>query len=132
MIDKNDISTETDESDKSQAKNYMKMLSDIEDILIDEEKVKEIMSRYEKGTTNEEYETNRSKRIDLLLKMAGNYTYEDYLTALRKTTKHASRVLLKTDVDKTLVNNYNPVWALSWNANHNLQLVLDFLLPLPI
>ena len=38
VIDKNDISSEADESDKSQAKNYLKMLSDVEDVLRDDEK----------------------------------------------------------------------------------------------
>ena len=126
VIDKNESSTENDEPDKTQEKNYMKILSDVEDILKDEDKVKEIMDKFEKGATEEEYDTNRSKRIDLLLKMAGDITYEDYITAIRKTTKHASRVLLKRDVDETMVNNYNPEWALSWNANHDLQPVLDF------
>ena len=44
----------------------MKILSDVEDILKDEDKVKEIMDTYEKGATEEEYDTNRSKRIDIL------------------------------------------------------------------
>ena len=84
------------------------------------------MSKYEKGETEDEYNTNRSKRIDLLLQMAGNVSYDDYVTAIKKTTKHASRVLLKRDVDETRVNNYNPEWTLAWNANHDLQPVLDF------
>ena len=79
----------------------MKILSDVEDILNDEDMVKAIMSQYEKGSTEEEYDTNRSKRIDLLLEMAGDITYEDYVTAIRKTTKHASKVLLKRDIDET-------------------------------
>ena len=126
IIDKHDITSEPDESDKTKAKNYLKILSDVEDILRDEEKVKLIMSKYEKGATKGEYDTNRSKRVDLLLKMAGDISYDDYVTAIKKTTKHASKVLLKRDVDETRVNNYNPEWALAWNANHDLQPVLDF------
>ena len=105
VVDKNDVTSEPHESDKIKAKNYLKILSDVEDILRDDEKVKSIMSQYEKGATKEEYDTNRSKRIDLLLKMAGDISYADYITAIKKTTKHASRVLLKRDVDETRVNN---------------------------
>ena len=36
------------------------------------------------------------------------------------------QVLLRRDIDETRVNNYNPEWALAWNANHDLQPVLDF------
>ena len=35
-------------------------------------------------------------------------------------------VLLQRDVDEIWVNNYNPEWILAWNANHDLQPVLDF------
>ena len=62
----------------------------------------------------------------MLLEMAGNISYDDYILAIRKTKKHGSTVLLKRDVDETRVNNYNSEWALSWNANHDLQPTLDF------
>ena len=84
MIDKNETPNETDESNDNQGKNYMKILSDIEDILKDEDMVNEILSIYEKGATEEEYNTNRSKRIDLLLQMAGDITYDDYVTDIKK------------------------------------------------
>ena len=90
VIDKNDIASEPEESDKTKAKNYLKILSDVEDILTDDEKVQSIMNEYDKGATEEEYNTNRSKRIDLLLKMAGDISYENYITAIKNTTKHAS------------------------------------------
>jgi hypothetical protein len=35
-------------------------------------------------------------------------------------------VLLKRDIDETRVNNYNPEWAIAWDANHDIQPVLDF------
>ena len=43
--------------------------------------------------------------IDLMLKMAVNISYENYVMAIRKTRKHGSTVLLKRDVDETRVNN---------------------------
>ena len=81
------------------------------------------MCKFEKGSTNEEYNENRAKRIDLLLQMAGNITYEDYISAIKKAKRYGSTVLLKRDVDETRVNNYNPEWALNWNANHDLHLI---------
>ena len=44
----------------------------------------------------------------------------------QKSRKHGSRVLLKRDVDETRVNNYNPEWALCWNANHDIQPAFDY------
>ena len=76
--------------------------------------------------TEEEYADNREKRIDLMLKMAGDISYEDYIMAIKKTRKHGSTVLLKRDVDELRVNNYNPEWAKNWDANHDIQPVLDF------
>ena len=86
VVDKNefkDIIEVEDEADYQKEKiNYKKLLSDIEDVLKDEEKLKEIMDKYNKGDTEEEYEQNRGKRIDLMLEMAGGITYEDYIMAI--------------------------------------------------
>ena len=112
VIDKNETFADKDkEQDEGKKKNYPKILSDVQDVLDDDDKIKKIMDKYDKGKTLEEYENNRSKRIDLLLKMAGNISYEDYIMALKITRKHDSTVLLKRDVDETRVNNYNPEWA---------------------
>ena len=111
---------------KTRKVRYKEILFNVEGIITDDDKVKEIMNRYEKGKTAEENETNRSKRIDLMLEMAGNISYDDYIMAIKKTRKHGSTVLLKRDIDEIYVNNYNPEWAEAWNANHDLQPVLDF------
>ena len=58
--------------------------------------------------------------------MAGNISYENYVMAIKKTRKHGSTVLLKRDIDETRVNNYNPEWVIPWDANHDIQPVLDF------
>ena len=36
------------------------------------------------------------------------------------------RVIHKRDVDEIFVNNYNPEWIHSWNANMDLQICLDY------
>ena len=128
VIDKNEFSNECEDEDfdAGEDTNFRKILSDIENILRDEDKILEIMSKHQKGETKEEYIENRSKRIDLMLEMAGNISYESYIMALKKTRKHGSTVLLQRDIDETRVNNYNPEWAIAWDANHDIQPVLDF------
>ena len=78
------------EFDDDSNRNYRKTLSDIEDLLKDDDILAEIMSRYEKGDTDEEYRVNRWKRIDLLLEMAGNITYDDYILAIKKWCTYVS------------------------------------------
>ena len=124
FIDKHESqSEEVDANEKKEIKNYGKFLSDVEDVLNDEVQVKEIMSKYPKGRTKEEYSENRAKRIDLLLEKAGAITYEDYVTAIKKSCKHGSTVMLQRDVDETRVNNYNPERALTWDANTTYNLL---------
>ena len=125
VVDKNEPKVN---SDSLNNKNdfYKKILCDVEDILNDPEMIQFLMNQYEKGNTKEEYIENRSKRIDLLLELAGNVKYEDYLKAIKHTRKFGCTVLLQRDVNEAMVNNYNPEWALSWNANHDIQPVLDY------
>ena len=127
VIDKTDIQpVEAPNAETKERKNYGKILSDVEDVLNDDEKVQEIMSKYPKGSTDEEYKENRAKRIDLLLEKSGGITYEDYIIAIKKSNKQGSTVMLQRDVDETRINNYNPEWAMVWNANHDIQPTLDF------
>ena len=58
--------------------------------------------------------------------MAGNISYDDYILAIKKTRKHGSTVLLQRDVDEIFVNNFNPEWLINWNANLDIQPVMDF------
>ena len=129
VVDKNESKNELQnckEKTEETKTNYMKILSNVEDVLNNKDLIKEIMAKYEKGNSQSEYAENRAKRIDMLLEMSGNITYEDYVTAIKKTVKHGSTVLLKRDVDETRVNNYNPEWAEAWDANHDLQPTLDY------
>ena len=36
------------------------------------------------------------------------------------------KMIHERDVDEIYVNNYNPEWIQSWNANMDLQICLDF------
>ena len=120
-VPENDSTTQEERS----SKNYCKVLSDIEDVLKDKERMSHIINSCPKGETKNEYDKNRSKRIDALLEMSGNITYKDYIMAIKKTRKHGSTVMLKRDVDEIYVNNYNPEWLIAWNANLDIQPVLD-------
>ena len=80
----------------------------------------------EKGTTKEENAQFRAQRIDEMLKVAGNISYGDYIIAIKKSKKHGSAVLLQRDIYEIYVNNYNPEWLEAWNANIDIQPVLDF------
>ena len=84
------------------------------------------MNKFHKGETEDEYNSNRAKRIDMMLEKAGSITYDDYVMAIKTSRKHGSTVLLKRDIDEIYVNNYNPEWAEAWNANHDLQPALDY------
>ena len=129
VVDRHEFSNQSEEegeTDESSDINYRKILSDVEELLRDDEARLEIMSKFEKGNTKEEFSHNRAKRIDLMLEKAGNISYDDYVMAIKKTRKHGSTVLLKRDIDEIYVNNYNPEWAEAWNANHDIQPVLDY------
>ena len=84
------------------------------------------MTQFEKGDTEADYAKFRSKRIDLMLSIAGDYSYRDYVDAIRTFKRYGSTVLLKRDIDEVQVNNYNPEWIEAWNANLDIQPVLDY------
>ena len=77
-----------------------KILNDVESILTDNEMVQFIMDQFPKGDTVDEYHENMSKRIDLLLQIAGEIKYEEYLVAIKGMKKFGSSVLLRRDVDE--------------------------------
>ena len=124
VIDKNAMKTKSAQEPAND--KHRKILNGVESILTDPEMVQFIMDQFAKGDTEEEYHSNTSKRIDLLLQIAGDIKYEDYLLAIKGTKKFGSSVLLRRDVDEIWINNYNPEWALSWNANHDIQPCLDY------
>ena len=94
----------------SLAKYYEQLISDVQSALENEDVIYFIMSEYEKGNSEEQYSENRAKRIDLLLKIAGDYSYSDYIKAIEKIPKRGSTALLKRDVDEVQISNYNPEW----------------------
>ena len=126
VVDKNEIGDSDDSVNKTSI-NYEKIIYDVKDILTDKEKIQMIFEKHPiKGETGEEYIKYRAKRIDEMLELAGGVSYDEYVKAIKESVVHGSQVLLQRDLDEIWVNNYNPEWIVAWNANHDLQPVLDF------
>ena len=54
-----------------------------------------------------------------------NVQYNEYIEALETSTSGYS-VVLARDLDELFINPYNREWMKAWNANMDLQVVLDF------
>ena len=129
VFDKHEFDdSDEEESTSSQTNtNYRRILQEIQEILKDEDKLNAIMQKFpRKGETKEENYHYRAERIDEMLELAGDIKYEDYIMAMKKAKKHGSTVIIQRDVDEIYVNNYNPEWLMNWNANIDIQPVLDF------
>ena len=126
VVDKHELN-DTDETAKTESKNYEKILHDVKEVMTDNNKLQIIFDKYpNKGKTREEYIYWREQRIDEMLRLAGGITYNEYIMAIKRSIAHGSQVLLQRDLDEMWINNYNPDWIVAWNANIDLQPVLDF------
>ena len=110
VVDKHEFDDTLEEecnSDETR-KNYTKILFDVQEILKNEERMETVKTKYpNKGKTKEENYQFRAERIDEMLRIAGDLSYDDYILAIKKSKKHGSAVLLQRDVDEIYVNNYN-------------------------
>lgn len=117
------------EKDAPNRKKRKNLLEKVKDILLDEKTISQILIKF--PTINEydknEYEINRKKRIQEILKLVGlNKTnFHTYLDALKITTAGYS-IIQARDIDEIFVNSYNPEWAEAWNGNTDLQVTLDY------
>ena len=126
MIDKNEPKNSTVE-DKEKILNRENILRKVREVLKDDDKLETIFKKYpEKGETLEDDYYFRSQRIEELLKVAGDISYEDYVISLKCMKNNGSTVLIKRDIDEIYVNNYNQEWITNWNANMDIQIVLDY------
>ena len=123
ILNSNSVSTEEERS------KFKKILSDVGELLKDEDTISKIMNQFDKNTeSKEEYIINREKRIKMLLSLAGYETEEDwnlYIQALA-TLKQGYSLIMARDIDEIYVNSYNPEWILAWNGNIDLQVCLDY------
>ena len=113
----------------SQKTKHKKILSDVKDVLNDENVIDNIMKKFDKNNENtNEYIVNREKRVKMVLNAAGYESEEDfelYIEALSSSSGGYS-IILKRDIDEIFVNSYNAEWILAWNGNIDLQICLDF------
>ena len=72
------------------------------------------------------------KRLLSLLRTAGlegtnEQILKDYEMALQLSYgRRGYEVVLKRDIDETMINNYNPEWIVAWDSNMDIQVCLDY------
>jgi hypothetical protein len=113
------------ESEESQSKSNPELLKRVKELLDDKDTIETIMKKYNKVEESEEdYISNRSKRIDELLEIAGT-TYDEYLEAIQCSIKQGHVILLERDIDEGYINAFNPEWLEAWGGNLAL-IILQF------
>ena len=108
---------------------FCKHQSNIKAVLDESQKdgvVQDIMNDFSKATETpgDDYREKRIERIKALCARA-NVSYEAYLEALKHSMRGYTYVLAR-DIDETNINPFNPEWLRSWDANMDVQPVLDF------
>ena len=90
-----------------------------------DEVVEKIMSKYckEDNDNKEQNEDKRELRIRAICREA-NVSYVDYMKALERSDS-GYKVVLARDIDELYINNYNVEMIRAWNANMDLQPVLN-------
>ena len=95
-------------------------------VLEDTEKVADIMSSYDKENESiDDYRQNRKERILKVLELAG-VDPDEYVVALKESSRKGINVILARDIDELYVNNYNPEWVEAWNGNIDFSPVFNF------
>ena len=95
-------------------------------VLENGEEVDKIMEKYDKENESiGEYRCNRKKRILEVLELA-KVSPDEYITALKESSRKGVNVILARDIDELYVNNYDPEWVLAWDGNIDKQPCFDF------
>ena len=85
---------------------------------------------YKKMEEPDEYQRNIKSRIEDVLKIASaggdEISYEKYEQAVMEQPRKGSEILLRRDIDETMLNQYNPEWIKAWNGNIDLSCVYDY------
>ena len=94
-------------------------------------KIKTDPISYIKMESPEEYKKNIGERIKKVLKIASvgrkePITYYQYWRAVVEQPRKGSEVLLRRDIDEIFINNYNPEWIVTWDANIDVSPVYDY------
>ena len=105
--------------------------ADVEEPPSKKRKTKTNTITYIKMESPEEYKENIRKRIEEVLKIASAgrkepITYWEYEMAVVQQPRKGSEVLLRRDIDEIMINNYNPEWIVTWDANIDVSPVYDY------
>ena len=104
---------------------YQMILRKVKMILEDDDTVNAIMERYDKQSeSSQDYKINIEERTRELVQMAG-VEYDEYLKALG-TSRAGYSIVNQRDIDEIYINSFNSEWLRAWNANLDIQVVLDY------
>ena len=110
ILTKGQVDDNDEEAKKERIERQKALLESVMNVLEESDIVDDIMKDYNKNDESiEEYRINRKERILKILEIA-NVEPEDYLTALRESSRKGINVILARDIDELYVNNYNPEW----------------------
>ena len=84
------------------------------------------MSKFDKESEipGDDHNDCKAQRIQEACKLA-EVKYEDYVAALGRT-EYGYAVVQSRDVDEMYINSYNEEWLRAWDANLDIQVVLDY------
>ena len=116
---------------KKRRKESVSKGADVEEPPSKKRKTKTNTITYIKMESPEEYKRNIRKRIEEVLKIASAgrkeaITYWEYEMAVVQQPRKGSEVLLRRDIDEIMINNYNPEWIVTWDANIDVSPVYDY------
>merc|ERR1711954_632096 len=95
-------------------------------VLEETEGIEGIMSEYNKDMESiDEYRLNRKERIFKVLELA-DVEPDEYVKALKESSRQGINVILARDIDELYVNNYVPEYIEAWNGNIDWSPVFDF------
>ena len=96
------------------------------DVLEDKDNLEKIMGQFDKQSEipGDDHDDCKAERIQEACKMA-DVEYKDYVAALGQT-EYGYSVVLSRDVDEMYINSYNAEWLRAWDANLDIQVVLDY------
>ena len=117
IITKSQVFDEDTDAKNERLERHAKVLEKVMIVLEEAEVIEGIMSEYNKDMESiDEYKLNRKKRILKVLELA-DVDPDEYLTALKESSRKGVNVILARDIDELYVNNYVPEYILAWNGN---------------
>ena len=126
IITKSQVCDEDEEAKNERIEKNRKVLEKVMNILEEDDVIEEIMNEYNKEMESiDEYRWNRKERILRVLKLA-DVEPDDYVKALKESSRKGVNVILARDIDELYVNNYVPEYLEVWNGNIDWSAVFDF------